>query len=112
MFKLCIHWYEKVNQYIEWYFEREQTLAYLGGLINKNAEAILVHILSEWVIVVYQMSNILSEWAIVVYQMSNILSEWAIVVYQMSNFPSTSWQEQVTFRWDDEDVCFVLDQYA
>jgi hypothetical protein len=30
----------------------------------------------------------------------------------MSNFSAISWQEQVTFWWDDDDVCFVLDQQA
>jgi hypothetical protein len=29
---------------------------------------------------------------------------------QTSNFSDISW-EQVTFRWDDDDVCFVQDQH-
>jgi len=28
-------------------------------------------------------------------------------------FAAISWREQVNFQWDDDDeVCFVLDQYA
>jgi hypothetical protein len=30
----------------------------------------------------------------------------------MSNFKILSWRERVTFWWDDDDVCFVLDQHA
>jgi len=30
----------------------------------------------------------------------------------MSNFSAISWQEQVTFQWDDDDGCFVLDKYT
>ena len=30
----------------------------------------------------------------------------------MSNLPAISWREQVTFWWDDDEVCFVLDQPA
>jgi hypothetical protein len=40
-------------------------------------------------------------------------SEWVIVVWhQLSNFPAISWREQGNFQWDDDDVRFVLDQYA
>ena len=28
----------------------------------------------------------------------------------MNNFSAISWREQVTFQWDDDHVCFVLDQ--
>jgi len=27
-------------------------------------------------------------------------------------FPAISWREQVNFQWDDDEVCFVLDQHA
>jgi len=41
------------------------------------------------------------------------LSEWVIVVEcQFSNFPAISWQEQVHFQWEDDEVCFVPDQHA
>ena len=30
----------------------------------------------------------------------------------MNNFSVISMQEQVRFWWDDNDVCFVLDQHA
>ena len=30
----------------------------------------------------------------------------------MSNFSAISWQEQVYFQRDDDEVCFVLDQHA
>ena len=30
----------------------------------------------------------------------------------MEWFFNVSWWEQVTFWWDDDDVCFVLDQQA
>jgi hypothetical protein len=29
-----------------------------------------------------------------------------------SNFSAISWQEKVTFRWDDDDVIHVLDQHV
>jgi hypothetical protein len=27
-------------------------------------------------------------------------------------FSAISWWEQVNFQWDDDEVCFVLDQHA
>ena len=27
-------------------------------------------------------------------------------------FSAISWQEQVNFQWDDDEVCIVLDQHA
>ena len=30
----------------------------------------------------------------------------------MSNISAESWQEQDNFQWDDDDVCFVLDQHT
>ena len=30
----------------------------------------------------------------------------------MCNFSAISWWEQVTIWWNDDDVCFVLDQHA
>ena len=35
-----------------------------------------------------------------------------IVQRRVSNFSAISWQEKVTFRSDDNDVSFVLDQHA
>ena len=35
-----------------------------------------------------------------------------IVVCQEDNFSAISWHEQVTFRRDDDDVHFILDQHA
>jgi hypothetical protein len=36
-----------------------------------------------------------------------------IVVYRhASNFSAISWQEQVNFQWDDDEVRFVLDKHA
>jgi hypothetical protein len=38
---------------------------------------------------------------------------WVIVVQcQFSIFSAISWREQVNFQWDDDEVCFVLDQQA
>jgi hypothetical protein len=37
-------------------------------------------------------------------------SEWEIDVN--SGFSATSWREQVNFQWDDNEVCFVLNQRA
>jgi hypothetical protein len=40
-------------------------------------------------------------------------NEWVIVVWrQLSNFSAISWQEQVNFQWNDDEVHFVLDQQA
>jgi hypothetical protein len=37
--------------------------------------------------------------------------EWVIFVWrQFSNSSAVSWREQVNFQWDDDEVCFVLDQ--
>jgi hypothetical protein len=39
--------------------------------------------------------------------------DWVIVVQrQFSNYSAISWQEQVIFQWDDDEVRFVLDQHA
>jgi hypothetical protein len=38
-------------------------------------------------------------------------NEWLLL--NVNNFSAISWQEQVTFQWDDDDdVHFVLDQHA
>jgi hypothetical protein len=37
--------------------------------------------------------------------------EWVIVVYS-ANFSAISWQEQINFQWDDDEVRFVLDQHT
>ena len=40
-------------------------------------------------------------------------SEWVIVVKrQFNNCSAILWREQVNFQWDDDEVCFVLDQHA
>ena len=41
-------------------------------------------------------------------------SEWWVIVVlpQVNNCSDISWKKQVTFRWVDNDVHFVLDQYA
>jgi len=31
---------------------------------------------------------------------------------KMSNYSAISWREQVNFRWDDDEVRFILDQHA
>ena len=40
------------------------------------------------------------------------MSEWVIVVRQLTNFSAISWQEQINFQWDDDEVRFALDQHA
>jgi hypothetical protein len=36
-----------------------------------------------------------------------------VVVYrQLGNFSAISWREQVNFQWDDDEICFVLDQHT
>jgi hypothetical protein len=41
------------------------------------------------------------------------VSEWLIVVErQFSNISAISWREQVNFKWDDDEIRFVLDQHA
>jgi hypothetical protein len=42
-----------------------------------------------------------------------IMSEWMIVLKpQLKSFSTISWQEQVNFQWEDDDVRFVLDKHA
>jgi hypothetical protein len=38
--------------------------------------------------------------------------DYEIGVHQVSNFSALSLWEQVTYWWDGDDVCFVLDQDA
>jgi hypothetical protein len=51
-------------------------------------------------------------WHITTVQMSS--SEWVSDCFlrQLSNFSAISWREQVNFQWDDDEICFVLDQRA
>ena len=35
-----------------------------------------------------------------------------IVKLKFSNSSAKLWREQVNFQWDDDEVCFVLDQHA
>jgi len=40
-------------------------------------------------------------------------SKWVIAVtHQVKNLSAIGWREQVAFRWDDEDIRFVLDQHV
>ena len=40
------------------------------------------------------------------------MNEWINAVYrQVSNFSAIPWRDQVTYRWDDDDVYFVLDHH-
>jgi hypothetical protein len=44
---------------------------------------------------------------------SEWVSEWVSdILRKHSNFSAISWQEQVNFQWDDDEVRFALDQYA
>jgi hypothetical protein len=38
--------------------------------------------------------------------------QWVSDCCLTQQFSAISWQEQVNFQWDDDDVCFVLDQHA
>jgi hypothetical protein len=29
----------------------------------------------------------------------------------MNNYSAVVWREQATYQWDDDDVCFVLEQH-
>jgi hypothetical protein len=37
------------------------------------------------------------------------VSEWLLF---NANFLAISWQKQVNFQWDDEEILFVLNQHA
>jgi len=42
-------------------------------------------------------------------------SDWRVsdcCLIQFSNYSAISWQEQVNFQWNDDEVRFVLDQHA
>ena len=41
-------------------------------------------------------------------------SEWVVVfcLTLVNNFAAVSWREQVTYKWDDNDVCWLLDQHT
>jgi hypothetical protein len=40
------------------------------------------------------------------------MSEWLLLNANSAIFSAISWQEQVNFQWDDDEVRFVLDQHA
>ena len=40
------------------------------------------------------------------------MSEWLLLTPNQQFFSYISWQEQVHFQWDDDEVRFVLDQHA
>ena len=40
------------------------------------------------------------------------MSEWLLLTPNQQFFSYVSWQEQVNFQWDDDEVRFVLDQHA
>ena len=44
--------------------------------------------------------------------LANWLSEWLLFNANSAIFLAISWQEQVYFQWDDDEVCFVLDQHT
>ena len=37
------------------------------------------------------------------------VDEWLLFI---ANFSAISWREQVNLQWDDNEVCFLLDQHA
>jgi len=39
------------------------------------------------------------------------VSEWLLFNVN-SVISAISWREQVNFQWNDDEVCFVLDQHA
>ena len=38
--------------------------------------------------------------------------EWLLLNANSAIFSAILWQEQVTFQWDDDEVCIVLDQHT
>jgi hypothetical protein len=40
--------------------------------------------------------------------LANWLSEWLLFNANSAIFLAISWQEQVYFQWDDDEVCFVI----
>ena len=41
------------------------------------------------------------------------MSKWVVVVeLQISNFSAISWREHDSVGWNDDNICFVLDQHA
>ena len=40
------------------------------------------------------------------------MSEWLLLAPNQQFFSYVSWQEQVNFQWDDDEVRFVLDQHV
>ena len=60
----------------------------------------------------WPLHQIILFWHITTVQMSS--SEWVSDCFlrQLSNFSAISWREQVNFQWDDDEICFVLDQRA
>ena len=40
------------------------------------------------------------------------MSEWLLLNGNSEKFSAILWREQVNFKWDDDEVCFVLDQHA
>jgi hypothetical protein len=40
------------------------------------------------------------------------MSEWLLLSANSAIYLAISWREQVNFQWDDDEVCFVLDQHA
>ena len=47
-----------------------------------------------------------------VFQLYSVSESMIIVLCQLSNFTAISWQEQINFQWDDDEVTFVLEQHA
>jgi hypothetical protein len=40
------------------------------------------------------------------------MSEWLLLTANQQFFSYVSWQGQVNFQWDDDEVRFVLDQHV
>jgi hypothetical protein len=43
---------------------------------------------------------------------SNKSSEWLLFNAKSAMFSAIWWREQVNFQWEDDEVCFVLEQHA
>ena len=39
------------------------------------------------------------------------MSQSVLFYTKMNNYSAVAWREQATYQWDDDDVCFILDQH-
>jgi hypothetical protein len=60
------------------------------------------------------MEEVKNKILIMISKNSFIFSEWVsdCCLTPTQEFSAISWQEQVNFQWDDDEVRFVLDQHA